>query len=206
MSVLWNLLDGGTTLVGRQTWRQRLTLWCGRRLALRHKHVTLHASSMVHPEARIHPRGGEIIIGENCSIAGGAVLQGNIHLGDNCSVQRGTILVGYGNRENLSGLIRIGNNVRIAPMVMMIAADHVFSDPDKPIHGQGLKPAPITIEDDVWIAGRVNITAGVTIGRGSVIGAGSVVTRDIAPTSIAVGVPAKVIGSRGQAATETLPK
>jgi acetyltransferase-like isoleucine patch superfamily enzyme len=37
---------------------------------------------------------------------------------------------------------------------------------------------------------------GVTIGRGSVIGAGSVVTKDIPPYSIAVGVPAKVIGER----------
>lgn len=55
---------------------------------------------------------------------------------------------------------------------------------------------PIVIEDDVWIAARVNVMAGVTIGKGSVIGAGSVVTKDIPPYSIAVGTPAKVIKKR----------
>ncbi|MDZ7264860.1 MAG: acyltransferase, partial [candidate division KSB1 bacterium] len=37
---------------------------------------------------------------------------------------------------------------------------------------------------------------GVTIGKGCVIGAGSVVNRDVLQYSIAVGVPAKVIGKR----------
>jgi acetyltransferase-like isoleucine patch superfamily enzyme len=38
---------------------------------------------------------------------------------------------------------------------------------------------------------------GVRIGRGSVIGAGAVVTTDIPPYSIAVGVPARVVKTRG---------
>ena len=37
---------------------------------------------------------------------------------------------------------------------------------------------------------------GVTIGEGAVIGASSVVNKDIPPWSIAVGSPAKVIGTR----------
>ena len=48
----------------------------------------------------------------------------------------------------------------------------------------------------MWIAGRVNITAGVTIGKGAVIAAGAVVTKDIPPYSVAAGVPAKVIKMR----------
>ena len=79
---------------------------------------------------------------------------------------------------------------------MMIAANQVFRDPDRPIHGQGIEFGPIVIEDYVWIGGRANIMAGVTIGKGSVIGAGAVVTRDIPPYSVAVGVPAKVIKTR----------
>ena len=80
---------------------------------------------------------------------------------------------------------------------MLIAADHVFADPDKPIRLQGMKPGSIIIEDDVWVAGGAHINAGVTIGRGSIIGAGAVVTKDIPPMSVAVGVPAKVIKKRG---------
>lgn len=86
--------------------------------------------------------------------------------------------------------------INIASHGMMIAANHNFSDPEKPIYGQGLTHAPIVIKDDVWIGGRVNITAGVTIGHGAVIGGGSVVTKDIPAMSIAVGVPAKVIRMR----------
>ena len=55
----------------------------------------------------------------------------------------------------------------------------------------------IVIEDDVWVAARVNITAGVTIGKGSVLAAGAVVTRDVPPYSVVAGVPARVIARRG---------
>ena len=105
-------------------------------------------------------------------------------------------MVGYGDPGDTEGLIKIGNNVRIAPNVMIISANHVFDNTDIPICEQGMDVKPITIEDDVWVAGRVNIMAGVTIGKGSVIGAGSVVTKDIPPYSVAVGVPAKVIKTR----------
>jgi acetyltransferase-like isoleucine patch superfamily enzyme len=54
----------------------------------------------------------------------------------------------------------------------------------------------IRIGDDCWIGARVFVLAGVTIGDGCVVGAGSVVTRSLPPNSIAVGVPAKVVGWR----------
>ncbi len=196
MSVFWNWLDDGLSMPQSTTWRQRLGLWWGRRRALRHPHVSVSATCRIHPDTHIHPRSGTIRLGERCTVAARAIVQGNVELGDDCSIQMGTILVGYGNREDRAGLIRIGNHVRIAPMVMMIASNHVFDDTERPIARQGLRHAPITVEDDVWIAGRVTLTAGVTIGRGSVIGAGAVVTTDIPPWSVAVGVPARVIRSR----------
>src|SRR6185503_9856915 len=52
---------------------------------------------------------------------------------------------------------------------------------------------PITIEDDVWLAGRVSVLRGSRIGRGSVITAGSVVSGEIPSGVIAGGVPARVI-------------
>ena len=53
--------------------------------------------------------------------------------------------------------------------------------------------APITIEDNCWIAASVTICGGVTIGQGCVIGAGSVVTRNIPDNCFAAGNPCKVI-------------
>ncbi len=54
----------------------------------------------------------------------------------------------------------------------------------------------IRIGHDVWIGHGVIIMPGVNIGTGAVIGSGAVVTKDIAPYTIAVGVPAKPIKTR----------
>jgi len=59
---------------------------------------------------------------------------------------------------------------------------------------RGERPtAPISIEEDVWLAGRVSVLRGSRIGRGSVVTAGSVVSGEIPPGVIAGGVPARVI-------------
>lgn len=54
----------------------------------------------------------------------------------------------------------------------------------------------INIGNDVWIGFGAIIMSGVTIGDGAVIGASAVVTKDVAPYSIVVGNPAKVIKKR----------
>ncbi len=53
---------------------------------------------------------------------------------------------------------------------------------------------PIVIEDDAWIGFNSTILKGVTIGRGAVVGANTVVTKDVAPYTVVVGNPARVIG------------
>jgi len=54
-------------------------------------------------------------------------------------------------------------------------------------------PAPVVIEDEVFIGTSCLILKGVTIGRRSVIGAGSVVSKCIPAGVIAAGNPAKVV-------------
>lgn len=179
-----------------QNWRERLLYWLGRRLAGRHHHVHIPASCLIHPGAKIHPRGGEIRFGEHCIVADGAIIQGNVIMGSDCSVQAYTIIVGPGKRGDESGQVTIGDGVRIASHGMLIAANHIFEDATQPIRGQGLQCEPITIESDVWVGGRVNITAGVSIGSGSVIAAGAVVTKDVPKMSVVAGVPAKLIRQR----------
>ena len=192
----WAYIERGESIPRDDTFGKRFSSWFGRKAACRHKRVHIDKSAKISPDCRINPRVGEIFIGKDSSVAANAVLQGNIHIGENSSVQYNTFITGYGMPGKTNGLIKIGNNVRIAANVMMISANHVFDNPDIPIYKQGLVVKPITIEDDVWIAGRVNIMAGVTIGKGSVIGSGSVVTKDIPPYSVAVGVPARVIKKR----------
>ncbi len=52
------------------------------------------------------------------------------------------------------------------------------------------------IGNDVWIGQNATIMPGVHIGDGAIIGANSVVAKDIAPYSVAVGNPCRVIKKR----------
>lgn len=95
-----------------------------------------------------------------------------------------------------SGLVTIGDDVMFGPGVHVYAENHDFDDLGSTIKSQGVTRAPVTIEDDCWIASGVTVTAGVTIGRGSVVAAGSVVTKNVPPMSVAAGVPARVLRTR----------
>jgi acetyltransferase-like isoleucine patch superfamily enzyme len=53
--------------------------------------------------------------------------------------------------------------------------------------------APITIADNVWLAGQAVVLKGVTIGQNSVVGFRAVVTRDVPPDVVVAGNPARVV-------------
>jgi acetyltransferase-like isoleucine patch superfamily enzyme len=137
--------------------------------------------------------GGSIKLGLNCRIMDYAMIQsygGNIEIGDDCSINPFCILYGHGG-------LKIGKGVRIASHAVLIPANHTFDDLDTPIWRQPETRRGIVIEDDVWIGSGCKILDGVRIGRGSVIGAGAVVTSSLPEFSIAAGVPARVVRNRG---------
>jgi maltose O-acetyltransferase len=88
--------------------------------------------------------------------------------------------------------IRIGNNVDIAPRVVILSGTHEIDMIGDHSAGEG-KGAPVWIQDGVWIGANSTILPGVTIGKKSVIGAGSVVNRDIPAFCIAVGNPCRPV-------------
>lgn len=55
--------------------------------------------------------------------------------------------------------------------------------------------AKVTIGNNVWLGENVTILKGVTIGNNVIIGLGSIVTKSIPDNCVAVGCPAKVIGT-----------
>lgn len=92
--------------------------------------------------------------------------------------------------------IKIGNFVMIGSNCLFATINHGFDDWQKPMIFQKIEHKPIIIEDDVWIGARATILGGVTIGRGAIVAAGAVVTKDVAPYTIVVGVPAKPLRER----------
>ncbi len=136
--------------------------------------------------------GGEIIMGENCSVRAGAILAtygGKIQFGKFSGVQHYSIIYGHG------GLM-VGDYVRIAAHSVIIPANHSIALNGIPIHKQPIVKQGIKIGNDVWIAAGCRIMDGVTIGNGVVVAAGAVVTKDVKQDSIVAGVPAKIIGQR----------
>lgn len=139
--------------------------------------------------------GGTIQIGKGVRISDGVILAaygGSIMLEENVYVGPYCVLYGHGG-------LRVGRDSLIAAHSVLIPGNHQFADPHAPIRTQGVASVGITIGKDVWIGCGARILDGVDIGDGCIIGAGAVVNRSIEANSIAVGVPARVIGRRGQA-------
>ena len=112
-----------------------------------------------------------------------------IRTGDRCAIGAGSFLGGQGG-------ITLGDDVILGPAVRIFSENHVFSGPDEPIRTQGVTRRGIIIGNDCWIGAGTTIVDGVSIGSGCVVGAGSVVTRNLAPFTVAAGVPARTIRSR----------
>lgn len=158
----------------------------------------------------------QIRLGKNVYIDQGVYLHAcpqGISIGDNSFVMHNSVLHVYNFRDLPHAFIRIGQDsligemnvlrgqggitigdrVYTAPLVQMLAVNHVYDDPNRPMIEQGITAEGIVIEDDVWVGAGVVITDGVTVGEGAVIAAGAVVTRDVPPHTVVAGVPAKVI-------------
>jgi virginiamycin A acetyltransferase len=90
--------------------------------------------------------------------------------------------------------IMLGGNHRI-DCATSYPLELAFSDA-KQNPGLPFTKGDVEIGNDVWIGAEAFILSGVKIGSGSVIGARSVVSKDIAPYSIAIGNPARVVRLR----------
>jgi acetyltransferase-like isoleucine patch superfamily enzyme len=143
----------------------------------------------------LHGGPGGLEIGDSSWIMNGCRLhvfnyrdlpQAHIRIGRHTFIGEACIIRGQGG-------VDIGDNVLFGPRVQVLAVDHVFTDPTRPIMEQGITARGITIEENCWIGAGAIILDGVTVGRGACIGAGAVVTKSSAAHSLAVGVPARVI-------------
>ena len=97
------------------------------------------------------------------------------------------VFINAGCKFQDQGGIYIGDDVLVGHNCMIATLNHV-EDPDR--RGD-MTAAPVRIGNKVWIGANVTILHGVTIGDGAIVAAGAVVTKDVAPRTVAGGVPAK---------------
>ena len=91
--------------------------------------------------------------------------------------------------------ITIEDGVVISAFTTVIDSDHTFANGRPNVMHNPLVSSPIRIGEGTWIGERVAVLRGSNIGRCCIIGANSVVRGELPDYSIAVGAPARVVGS-----------
>jgi acetyltransferase-like isoleucine patch superfamily enzyme len=124
--------------------------------------------------------------GKGSSIYDSSIVLGDVQVGENTWVGPFTVLDG-------SGGLKIGKFCSISAGVQIYTHDSV----NWAVTGGKAKyeKAPTIVEDFCYIGSLTVITKGVQIGKHSVVGGHSFVNENVSPFSIAIGVPAKVVGT-----------
>ena len=171
-----------------------------------------------YPSGRL-AKGGGLVIGSDARIRSGSVIYQKVTIGNKFETGHHTII----REEN-----QIGDSVSIWTNTIVDYRCKIGNRVK--IHSNGYVAQYTVIEDDVFIAPGVtfandkypvsknlegprikrgarigvNVTLlpGVTVGEEALVGAGAVVTKDVPPRSVAVGNPARVIGT----VDEVVPK
>ena len=124
--------------------------------------------------------------GKGTVIRGGSYFFGSkLTTGEDCFINRQCYF-------DFSDKITMGNNVVVGHGVTFITAIHSIGPAERRA-SRSVETKPIHIGHGCWIGANATILPDVTINDGAVIAAGAVVTKDVAPSTMVGGVPAKLI-------------
>jgi acetyltransferase-like isoleucine patch superfamily enzyme len=195
-------VPGALGLVLRKTLYPWLLGACGRNVVFGHNVVLRHPHKI-----RI---GDNVVIDDNCLIDAKGESNTGIRIGSGAFIGRNTILsCKNGNIELADGVnigfnceifsasrVHVGRNALIAAYSYLVGGDHDFSDPSRPVLDQPRTSAGISVGEGAWLGAGVKVLDGVVIGAHAVIGAGAVVRDAVPDRATAVGVPARIVGTR----------
>ncbi|HZY78874.1 MAG TPA: gamma carbonic anhydrase family protein [Cyclobacteriaceae bacterium] len=142
--------------------------------------------------------------GDNCFLADGAIVVGEVTMGNNCTVWFNAVVRGDVNT------ITIGNDTNIQDGAII----HCTYQKSKTTIGNRVSIAHnavvhgCTIEDDVLVGIGATILDEAVIGTGSVIAAGAIVLpgTKVEPGSIYAGIPAKKVKDTGPEMKEVIAR
>lgn len=175
---------------------------CGRNVVFG-QHVVLR-----HPhKIRI---GDNVVIDDNCLLDAKGESNAGIQIGNGVFMGRNTIVsckngdvvlgdgvnIGFNCEVFSASRVSIGAHTLLAAYCYVVGGDHDWSDPARPVLEQARSSLGVTIGVGAWLGAGVKVLDGVSIGHGAIVGAGAVVRGEIGAGTIAVGVPARVIGTR----------
>ncbi|MBW3496671.1 DapH/DapD/GlmU-related protein [Bacillus sp. FDAARGOS_1420] len=130
----------------------------------------------------------QIVLGENCLIASGTVIdsennEGKLILKNNVQINKGV-------RLDHTGNLIIHDNVLVSEYSTIYTHSHGYKPRSKPI------PQGLIIKENTWIGSHSIILSGINeIGSNAIVASGSIVTKTIESKSVYGGNPAKYIKS-----------
>ncbi len=201
-------VPGALGLALRKTLYPLLLGGCGRNVVFGQNVVLRHPHKI-----RI---GNNVVIDDNCLIDAKGDRNGGITIGDGVFLGRNTILsckngdIEIGDGANFgfncevfsASRVVVGPHALLAAYCYLIGGDHDFSDLSRPVIAQARRSAGVTVGEGVWMGAGAKVLDGVTIGAHAIVGAAAVVREAVPERAIAVGIPAKVIGTREAAGAQ----
>jgi acetyltransferase-like isoleucine patch superfamily enzyme len=154
--------------------------------------------------------GDNVVIDDNCLIDAKGESNTGIQIGSGVFIGRNTILsckngdieladganIGFNCEIFSASRVRVGRSALMAAYCYLIGGDHDFSDSSRPVLEQARRSSGITVGDGAWLGAGAKVLDGVSIGAHAVIGAGAVVRESVPERATAVGVPARIVGTR----------
>ena len=158
--------------------------------------------------------GDDVVIDDNCLLDAKGETNRGIAIGSRVFVGRNTILsckngdidvedganIGFNCELFSASHVRVGRETLLAAYCYLIGGDHDFSDTSTPVLEQARTSAGVNVGRGAWLGAGAKILDGVTVGDGAIIGAAAVVREAVPAGAIAVGIPARVVGHRQEAA------
>src|SRR5688572_9000142 len=202
VQLLGQNVPGALGLALRKTLFPSLLGACGRSVVFGQNVVVRHPHKV-----RI---GDNVVIDDNCLIDAKGETNAGIAIGSGVFIGRNSILsckngdielgdgvnVGFNCEVFSASRVTIGRDTLLAAYCYVIGGDHDFSDPTAPVLAQARRSSGVTIGSGAWLGAGAKVLDGVTIGDRAIVGAGAVVRDAVPEGSIAVGIPARVVGQR----------
>jgi acetyltransferase-like isoleucine patch superfamily enzyme len=164
--------------------------------------------------------GDNVVIDDNCLLDAKGDENHGITIGSGAFVGRNTILsckngdieledgvnIGFNCELFSASRVRVGKDTLLAAYCYLIGGDHEMGPASSAVGTQARRSDGVTVGAGAWLGAGAKVLDGVAIGDGAVVGAGAVVREDVPARAIAVGVPARVVGSRPEVGPEVSNK